>query len=64
MNAPCHGCPDRHVGCHGTCERYKEYSEERQRIRAERQDSYQLYVTNDAKDKAYRKKLNRYKREH
>ena len=25
MNAPCKGCRDRAVGCHGYCERYKTY---------------------------------------
>ncbi len=24
---PCHGCEDRKVGCHGSCERYKAYDE-------------------------------------
>lgn len=34
--APCRGCQDRHVGCHGGCERYREYREERDRRLAER----------------------------
>jgi len=25
MDAPCHGCKDRKVGCHDRCERYQEY---------------------------------------
>lgn len=24
----CYGCPDRHGGCHGSCEKYKAYREE------------------------------------
>lgn len=24
-NTPCHHCTERHEGCHGTCERYKEF---------------------------------------
>ena len=23
--APCKDCKDRHIGCHGTCDRYKKY---------------------------------------
>lgn len=25
---PCHNCPDRYVGCHSLCERYKAFREE------------------------------------
>ena len=25
IQAPCKDCQDRHVNCHSTCERYKEY---------------------------------------
>lgn len=31
----CHRCTDRHIGCHGTCERYLEQRAEMDRIRAE-----------------------------
>ena len=27
VQAPCKDCPDRAVGCHGTCEKYAEYKE-------------------------------------
>lgn len=27
MNAPCRGCTDREMGCHGKCDKYKEYKE-------------------------------------
>lgn len=27
MNAPCHKCEDREVGCHSKCERYQQYAE-------------------------------------
>ena len=30
--APCKDCPDRHLGCHSQCEKYKAYTEERKRI--------------------------------
>lgn len=36
-DAPCHGCPDRTVGCHGTCEAYKAYRAERETIYKQRQ---------------------------
>ena len=26
-SAPCYGCADREAGCHGKCDRYKEYKE-------------------------------------
>ena len=25
--SPCYKCPERHIGCHGECERYKAYSD-------------------------------------
>lgn len=25
VNGPCLDCPDRSIGCHGTCERYKTF---------------------------------------
>ena len=28
MKPPCKGCADRSVGCHGACERYKQYKAE------------------------------------
>lgn len=28
MTPPCKGCEDRAVGCHGSCERYKQYKAE------------------------------------
>lgn len=24
-NVPCKDCPDRHTGCHGHCEKYKQF---------------------------------------
>ena len=29
MNAPCKDCPDREVGCHGTCEKYQLFRKSR-----------------------------------
>ena len=31
--APCKNCPDRYLGCHDHCEKYKEFDDERKRIR-------------------------------
>ena len=36
LKAPCHKCEDRHVGCHGSCERYKAYDAQQDIIRAKR----------------------------
>lgn len=29
MKAPCKDCPDREVGCHGKCDKYAQFKEER-----------------------------------
>lgn len=39
MNAPCKGCTDRELGCHGTCERYKDYRIWREKIRQNKADA-------------------------
>ena len=31
--APCKDCKDRHVGCHGKCEKYLEYKKELQKAK-------------------------------
>lgn len=36
MIAPCKDCPDRHIGCHGKCEKYQEYDAEQKKIREAR----------------------------
>ncbi len=35
-DSPCNGCPDRKVGCHGRCDRYRVYDRDRQMIRRHR----------------------------
>lgn len=35
MKPPCKDCKDRHVGCHGACERYKQYKTELEAAKAE-----------------------------
>lgn len=32
ISGPCMNCEDRHSGCHGECERYLKYKEERTRV--------------------------------
>lgn len=70
MNAPCKvngvDCPDRTVepNCHATCKRYLEFDEERKKIRADRKAEIGAVWATEHKQKAYRKKLNQYKREH
>ena len=36
MKQPCYNCPDREMGCHGRCERYKEYRAEVDAIKAKK----------------------------
>jgi len=36
MRAPCWGCQDREPGCHGRCEKYREYAEKNREARKRR----------------------------
>ena len=36
MKQPCYNCPDREMGCHGRCERYKAYRAEVDAIKAKK----------------------------
>ena len=38
--APCKDCKDRHLGCHGECEKYKEFKEYRNKINEKRQEAH------------------------
>ena len=40
MRSVCHNCPDRAVGCHGSCKRYLDAKAENDRERAEKLDAY------------------------
>ena len=40
MKIPCKGCGEREVGCHGICERYKEYSAWRANVLAAKAEQY------------------------
>lgn len=38
MKAPCKNCEDRELGCHGSCERYLEFHDQRRLVNKKRQD--------------------------
>lgn len=38
--APCKGCPDMYVGCHGKCDKYKEYRKRLDEAAAKRREQY------------------------
>lgn len=42
MTPPCNNCSDRHIGCHGSCERYLTYKSERDRLLAEQHKNSQV----------------------
>ena len=44
MNAPCNNCPDRHAGCHGSCEKYAAFKEEKAKVNEERRAERTLYA--------------------
>lgn len=56
IKAPCAGCDDRHDGCHGTCERYKEY---RVKLETEKTKVKQKIQYETAMYASYEKELSR-----
>lgn len=38
---PCQNCTERHPGCHGECERYKEMKQEREELHKARDDYFE-----------------------
>lgn len=63
MRAPCQGCQDRTVtpNCHGTCEQYQLYVEERERIREmmtrEHEERYiRIIGAKRVREEAYRRR--------
>lgn len=42
MTPPCSNCPERHIGCHGECKRYREYKLERDRLLNEQHKNSQV----------------------
>ena len=52
----CYKCPDRKVGCHGSCEKYKEMQEHYKKIRLEKKhanDFYDYMVKTTMRNKFY-----------
>lgn len=41
MTAPCKGCPQRQVGCHGKCEKYAEYNAWNEKQRQARYEAWE-----------------------
>ena len=46
--APCMNCSDRHIGCHGICDRYKAYTEAHEELKESIRK--QKFVHNSLKD--------------
>lgn len=43
VKAPCKDCEDREPGCHSKCEKYIEYSKDREALREARRTAIDLY---------------------
>lgn len=53
---PCKDCPNRNASCHSSCESYKEWSEENERLREERNEATRLaYLSRPDKPKRRRR---------
>lgn len=44
INRPCLNCTDRKLGCHGSCERYKEFQEKNEEIKAKERAEKDIYA--------------------
>ena len=58
---PCRNCEDRHIGCHGTCEKYIDWKESRiqkcrERYERKEADSQYMGLARATKDKMLHKK--------
>ncbi len=60
--SPCKDCPDRHIGCHSQCEKYKVFAEDNKQVQYEirkvvdRENSLNAYEMQRAKRIRERKK--------
>lgn len=56
---PCYGCepPERHIGCHGTCKKYKKRTAERisENVKIKRQNIADRYVSAQVKESYFDK---------
>jgi len=56
--SPCKGCEYRHLRCHATCDKYKAYATERQKLSEHRLKESEIFEYMDDKFKKIRKKVN------
>ena len=61
MKVPCLDCPDRHLGCHSSCERYIHYQRRHQEVKeqiynAKAVENEWWMFRNEAKEKIIRSK--------
>lgn len=57
-HAPCYGCPDRTVECHGKCAKYAEWSAEKRLEAEQRQmETITCFKTDDYRSNIRRKLL-------
>lgn len=57
--APCKDCPDRHLHCHSTCEKYIAYNKECEELR---QLKYAYYKKRAEECEAYKRAEKRWRR--
>ena len=57
VKAPCYGCADRTVGCHGQCAKYAEWSAEKRLEAEQRQQESVMYLKTDDYRRNIRRKL-------
>lgn len=46
MTCKCKGCTDRYVGCHSTCEDYKKFQEENEKLKKRAREANQSMSLN------------------
>ena len=44
FNPPCHRCKDRILGCHSTCESYKEYRAKIEEVKNKKMDQHDIII--------------------
>ena len=57
MRAPCKGCQDRRVGCHGECEKYQTFRAENQKRLEQRQKELDTLVPSNVHYNASRNRF-------
>ncbi len=56
IKAPCKGCADMEMGCHGKCDKYKQYREDLEEMkRLKKKDALVKYYLKDKSDQFRRK---------